>query len=418
MSDTTLPHVFGSAAGGRLRLHVGHLPHLAFFLIVAGSAARMVEIDNPRCLWMLSLTGVLALGYGGGLVFWEQLGRWRTAWLGALLLVWLLLVHTAPASLATAFSWCAVPLACVAAGTLGRRASIAAVAVITGLLVAIHVRNAGAFQPDLVLAPIAAVWATLALYRVQQDDAAARQVLIDELRETRADLALREHEAGTSAERARIAREIHDTLAQELAGSRLLLQAAEREWWRDPAKALARVHAVTESLGENLVETRRIIDDLTPPALDTQGLDAALRELCVRAQRSGTAHGVVFRTDAGLGSAPEAPETASTLLRVAQGALANVRDHACAANVVVTLDRLDGLVTLQICDDGIGFAPDRTTSAPGRGFGLAAIRDRLRAYGGTVLVDSAPGRGTTLTATLPLTPAGVPAHPRLVPVAG
>jgi signal transduction histidine kinase len=420
--------VLQSAADARFTSPVRHLPHLAFFLIVGSSAARMLTLDNPLCWYIVSLSALLALCYVGGLVYWQRLGRRRPAWLGLLLLLWLMLVFVAPPNLTPAYAWCAVPLACIALGTMGRRSSIVAAAGITALLGLVLGQRAGWSEPDLVVAPIAAVWATLGFYRVQQRAVAARERLIDELRDTRAELALRQREAGMSAERARIARDIHDTLAQELAGSRMLLQAAERDQHTNAQEAWARIHAVVESLGESLVETRRIIDDLTPPALDSHGLEAALEDLCLRARRSGTAYRITFRgsTDlgfiaAGTALTPDTPELAATLLRVAQGALANVRDHACATNVTVTLGRLDGLVTLEVRDDGVGFDPDRIASAPGRGFGLAAIRERLRAYGGTVTVDSVPGRGTTLSAALPLRPAGrgtAAGHPPLTSVAG
>ena len=426
MSDAAMLTMSEPATDTRFRLSARHLPHLAFFLIVGSSAVRMITLNSPLCGYLLSISALLALCYAGGLVCWHRLGRWRPAWLGVLVVLWLLLVYVAPASLAAAFSWCAVPLACIALETLGRRAAAITATAITGFLALALGRQAGWSEPDLVIAPIAAALATIALYRVRQRDSAARQRLVDELRDTRAELALRQREAGMNAERARIARDIHDTLAQELAGSRMLLQAAERDWRNSPQQAMARVHAVTESLGESLVETRRIIDDLTPSALDGHGLEAALRALCLRAQRSG--YRVDFRADATHGSvtsetpsATEPPEIAAALLRVAQGALANVRDHARAANVTVTLARQDGLVTLEVRDDGVGFAPDRTATAAGRGFGLAAIRERLRACGGTLTVDSGPGRGTTLTAALPLLLAGthpLDQRPPLAAVAG
>lgn len=96
--------------------------------------------------------------------------------------------------------------------------------------------------------------------RAQQRDATARRRLVEELRDSRAELALRQREDGIRAERARIAREIHDTLAQELSGSRMLLQAAERDRRRSPETAWAGVRTIADALGDNLAETRRILD--------------------------------------------------------------------------------------------------------------------------------------------------------------
>ncbi|MER5227387.1 histidine kinase [Streptomyces flaveus] len=230
---------------------------------------------------------------------------------------------------------------------------------------------------------------------------------------TRMGMARQQREAGRLAERARIARDLHDTLAQELAGNRMLLQAAERDWDRRPEAARKQVRAVTETLGASLADTRSIIRDLTPPALVQGDLAAALRELCARKGSGDGMPRVAFGTLGEFRSVP--PDRAAELLRVAQGLLANACEHARAAHVWVTLDRRDaGAVTVEVWDNGVGFdaaSPGRGASVDGRGFGLAAGRERLAAYGGTLTVDSAPGRGTRMRATLPVeTP--VPASTR------
>ncbi|MFI9580577.1 sensor histidine kinase [Streptomyces sp. NPDC052236] len=265
---------------------------------------------------------------------------------------------------------------------LGQRAAVGAVAVITVLLAVALVRQTGRLDLEQVTPPAAAVWATVALHRSQQQ---------------------LQREAGRLAERARIARDLHDTLAQELAGSRMLLQSAERDWDRRPEAARAQVRAVVEALGTNLAETRSIIGDLTPPALRQDDLETALRVLCARTQAAVGAPCVTFRTRGG--PVPVSTDRAAALLRVAQGLLANVRDHARAGKVLVTLARrADGTIALEVRDDGVGFAPGASgaPSAPGRGFGLAAGRDRLGVYGGTLAVRSAPGRGTRALATVPV----------------
>jgi signal transduction histidine kinase len=364
--------------------------HLAFFVLVLSTAARMLTLDNAMCKYLLTLTALLAAGYA--------VSARRSVWLLPTLAVWATLLLISPSDLATAFAWSAVPLACLALEVLGPRRAVIAAAVVSVLVGLVLIRHAGRFSPDLVVAPVAAVWATLGLYRVQQRDLAARQRLVEELHRTRAELARQQHEAGMTAERARIARDLHDTLAQELAGGRMLLQAADRDWYRDPEQSHARVRAVLDTLGDNILTTRRIIADLTPPDLDDQDLPAALRALCARAEQAGPAR-VRFHADGTV----DDPEPAAALLRVAQGALANVRDHAYAGTVDVILDHLDGAARLTVRDDGVGFTPDRPSAAPGRGFGLAAMRARLREYGGTVTISSGPGRGTTVVATLPLT---------------
>lgn len=383
----------------------GHLPHAAFFLIVGSSAVRMGYLGGRLCPYVIALSLLLAAAYAAGLVRWGRLGRWRGAWLGALLLLWLALMMVAPAPVRPAFAWCAVPLACLAVRALAFPAYLGVLAGITATLAAAAARPGG-FEPDAAIAPIAGVWAAAALCRGQVRDIELRQRLIDQLRSTRGELAGQQRAAGILAERNRLAREIHDTLAQELAASRTLLQAAERDWPAHPDRARARVRTVTEALGDNLVEVRRMIVDLSPPELDDHDLPGALVALCAREQRCGTADEVCFRS---LGEPrPLPPELTAALLRVAQGALANIRDHAGAHQVTVTLRVHEDEVTLQVRDDGAGFTPGRPGAAPARGFGLPSMRQRLQAYGGALSVASTPGRGTVLTGRLPLQPAGAP----------
>jgi signal transduction histidine kinase len=332
--------------------------------------------------------------------------RIRPVWLGLLLGLWGWLSWVLPAGLAFGYTWLAVPLAVLALRMFGDRAAIAAVGVITALLVVCFVRIAGGLDVELVAPPVTAIWITVVLYRGQQR-------LVHELDRTREELARQQREAGRLAERARIARDLHDTLAQELAGNRMLLQAAERDWDRRPEAARKQVRAVAEALGASLVDTRSIIRDLTPPALVQGDLAAALRELCARKGSGDGMPRVAFGTLGEFRSVP--PDRAAELLRVAQGLLANACEHARAAHVWVTLDRRDAdAVTVEVWDNGVGFdaaSPGRGASVDGRGFGLAAGRERLAAYGGTLTVDSAPGRGTRMRATLPVeTP--VPASTR------
>jgi signal transduction histidine kinase len=161
------------------------------------------------------------------------------------------------------------------------------VAVITFVLVDALVQSTGRFDPEGVLVPVAAVWETVALYRGQQRDAAIRQRLVEELRDTRDTLARQQRQAGAMAEHTRIARDLHDTLARELAGSLMLLQAAERDGDARPEVTRTRVRAVADGLGSNLAETRRMIRDLTPPTVAEAGLEGALRLPCDRSRQEG-----------------------------------------------------------------------------------------------------------------------------------
>lgn len=400
-----------TARGSRHTLE--HVSHLSLFLVVGAGFVRLALIDVPLCWYIVSLSGALALVYAGGLTWWNRLGVFgRRAWVPVLILLWTWLTFLTPAPLTTAYVWCAVPLACAALRVLGRRAAVVTVAVITVVLVGSLVRSTGRFDPEVALVPVAAVWATVALYRTQQRDAVVRQRLVEELRDTRDTLAKQQRQAGVLAERTRIARDLHDTLAQELAGSVMLLQVAERDWDERPDVARTRVRAVADGLGANLTETRRMIRDLTPAAVAEAGLEDALRLLCARSRTEGAGARVQFRA-VGAYQPVLDEHTATTLFRVAQSTLANVREHARAASVLVTYRRHRDRVELEVSDDGLGFDPAAAFAAGARadrGFGLPAARARLRECGGDLDVSSVPGRGTRVRAT-------VSAPPRIQPVA-
>jgi signal transduction histidine kinase len=370
------------------------LPDLLFLTVVVGGVVRLVDLNSALCWKLVPLITLLAAGYVGGLALWDRLGRRvRPLWLGALMTLWCWISWEMPTPAASAYAWLALPLAILALRMFTGRTAVAGVGVITVLLVLQIARTFGTLHPDLVVPPAAALWVTVALYHAQQR-------LLGELRHTRAELARGQREAGRLAERARIARDLHDTLAQELAGSRMLLQAADRDFDRRPDLARTQVRAVVDALGTNLAETRTIISDLTPPALEHDDLSTALRTLCAR--DTATPSRVVFRTEGEPGELPR--DRAAALLRVAQGLLANACEHARARHVWVTLySRDDSTVTVEVRDDGVGFDTTATTAKPcDRGLGLSAGRERLDALGGSLTVRSTPGRGTLARASLPV----------------
>jgi signal transduction histidine kinase len=233
-----------------------------------------------------------------------------------------------------------------------------------------------------------------------------------------AQLLTQAREAGAGDERQRMAREIHDTLAQGLTGIITQLEAAqqtgseaERERRIDNAKHLAR---------DSLAEARRSVQALRPQALEGSKLPDALADEVTRwTATSGVAAEVRTTGD------PRAmhPEVEVTLLRIAQEALANVAKHAAASHAWVTLSYMEDVVTLDVRDDGIGFGPPGDTSpvgggsAPGGGargggadggFGLIAMRQRINRLAGQLEIESEPGAGTAVSASLPAIPLGPP----------
>ncbi|WP_412541779.1 sensor histidine kinase [Longispora sp. K20-0274] len=387
--------------------------HAGFYLLLAASASRYVARHGltGEAPLVLGLAGALAIGYSVW-VLWP-----RTPWFAGMLAGWLVLVLLAPS-----FAWCAVPLLFVALGQLSTRAAVPVAAGLTAAVVLAQLRLADRFDPSLVLAPVAvATIATAAYLRLARTSEA---------------LAVSERRAGVLDERQRLAREIHDTLAQGLSSMNLLLQAADRDWATAPDTARDHVRRASAVARENLVEARRVVADLAPAALHEQSLVAALRQLCATGWTgaagglsearaaggsigSGTPDGPAeARAASGPPGARSGPATACelttegepyplggdvdvALFRVAQGALANVAEHARATRVAVTLTYLPDCVTLDVRDDGIGFDPGAVRPTAGRGYGLDGIRRRVALLGGTVEVESTPGAGTALAVTVP-----------------
>jgi signal transduction histidine kinase len=220
-------------------------------------------------------------------------------------------------------------------------------------------------------------------------------------------------EAGVFDERQRMAREIHDTMAQGLIGIITQLQAAEHTA-DDPVEWGAHFAAATRLARESLSEARRSVNALRPEPLETGRLGEALADV---ARRWSELHGVgaAVVTTGTVRPMPAGAEVA--LLRMAQEALANVARHAAATEVRVTLSYLEHEVALDVRDDGRGFDPSLAASGeagPPRdagtgGFGLVAMRQRIEALSGTVQVESEPGAGTGISARVPAGRAEAPA---------
>ncbi|MFE0469998.1 sensor histidine kinase [Streptomyces sp. NPDC058947] len=318
------------------------------------------------------------------------------AWLALVVVVWMVLVVLAPS-----YSWCAVPLFYTGLRTLPTRAALVLVAVLTAFVVVAQLRLAGRVDPNQLLAPPAVAAIATAVFLRTRRQAARQRSLIDDLLRTRRELAASERRAGTLTERQRLSMEIHDTLAQGLSSQRMLLQAAERVWESEPGKARAHVRSAASVAEHNLAEARRFVHDLAPADLTRGSLDAALHALAAR--ESGDHLSVRVNVDTGA-RAPLLPDRVqSALLRVAQGALANVREHAGATTAVLTLTVLEDQVVLDVTDDGRGFDPAAAAVPAGtRGHGLPAMRARLGQLGGTLTVESTRREGTVLSAVVPL----------------
>jgi signal transduction histidine kinase len=217
----------------------------------------------------------------------------------------------------------------------------------------------------------------------------------DELQEQLLDQA---HETGIAQERRRMAREIHDTLAQGLAGIITQLQAAQAAG----AGGTGHLETAIELARDSLTEARRSVQALAPEPLIRARLPDAVRDVADRwSQRTGIPVAVTTTGDARM----VRPEIEVALLRTAQEALANVAKHAHASRVGLTLSYMEDLVTLDVRDDGVGFvcpaagAPS-AVRADG-GFGLTAMRQRVEGVAGVLQIESEPEAGTAVSASIP-----------------
>ncbi|MFE0131858.1 sensor histidine kinase [Streptomyces sp. NPDC059037] len=372
--------------------------------LLALPAVRAVADGAPRAGAVVG--AVLAMGavYAAGTLS-PAVARSRRAaavWLAALGVCWVVLLALSPDGL-----WAAFPLYFLQLHLLPVRWALPAVALTAAAAIAgylLHSSPASPVSPGIFIGPplgAAVAVATVLGYQALYRESERRRELIDELMATRAELAAAERTAGTLAERERLAREIHDTLAQGLSSIQLLLRAAGRVL---PAGSPAAPHIeqARTAAQDNLAEARRFVRALSPPDLEHGSLAAALERL------STSSHGtkVQFTVSGTPTELPTPYEVA--LLRTAQSAIANTVRHAEADRAEITLSFMDTSVSLDVVDDGRGFDPASAPRGDG-GFGLPAMRSRARSLGGTLSVESAPGQGTAVAVTLPLPAPASPA---------
>lgn len=394
MSHTALTPVF---VGLRTSLHA------LFVALVALVVVRALLDGNPHTVVVISLAALLLATYGFG----GALARRATAtganarststylWALVLTLEWCSLVW-----LSQDAAYLVFPLFFLYLHLLPRGWRTFAVLGSTALaIVALGLHSGwsiGGIVGPLVGAGVAIV---IGLgYKSLATEAAERELLVKQLLETRDQLARTERESGVLAERARLAREIHDTVAQALSSIQLLLHAAERA---DPdAAGLEHVRLARETAATNLADTRNFIRELAPAALVEQGIGAALRRLADTQWQSPERNVRVRVADAI--DLPMPVQTA--LLRIAQGAMANVVQHSEATQATISIERDRSHVRLAIADNGRGFDPAVVEDASAHGFsdsfGLTATRERVEQLDGTLTVESQPGAGTTVIVDL------------------
>jgi signal transduction histidine kinase len=202
-------------------------------------------------------------------------------------------------------------------------------------------------------------------------------------------------EATLSEERARIARELHDAMSQNLFSLQLTAASAADAVATDPAATAEHVRTISQLTRDIQAELRALVVDLRPPQLEVEGLVGVLRKhvgLLSRAHRVPITADLDALDDIG-------PRTEQALLRIAQEALHNALRHAKADRVSLRLAGRRGGVELVITDDGVGFDPD-DRALRASSLGIVSMRHRARSVGGRLVIDAAPGRGTSVRVTV------------------
>jgi signal transduction histidine kinase len=219
-----------------------------------------------------------------------------------------------------------------------------------------------------------------------------RQRLIDELTRSRANLMRVEREAGRLNERQRLARDIHDTLAQHFTSIIMHLAAAKHSNF---GTVQTQVQQAEEAAREGLDEIRRIVWDMQPEQIEKASLVEAVEELAARwsAENSVQVKMKVTGTPRSLTSSAE-----TALLRISQEAMHNINKHAQAKKVNITFSYMEDLFVMDIADDGLGFEPSKIKN----GFGMKTMRDRIEELSGTLTIESEQGIGTAIAVSIPI----------------
>lgn len=394
-------------------MRIAGFPLLALALIL-----YRLTMDPP--LSSLLITSAVAVGVGGWIAWWTSLHpQWASR--HGLMAVYLAgffafdVVLTARSGWFAFFTWVGYVHCMEYLPGRWRYVGISMFAVLMGVA-----QSGGFHDPTpslvgtyLVLALVngALVVAFSRLAAMSEDQNQMRKQMIEELAQTNHQLekALTENselqrrvvdqarEAGVLAERQRMAREIHDTLAQSLAGIITQLAAAGQD--SASKEAVRRIGTAQRLAREALAEARRSVRAVQPLALRNARLPEAVANVAATWSADSGVDAEVTTTGT---TRTLRPEVEVTLLRITQEALSNVAKHASAERAWVTLSYMDGEVSLDIRDDGKGFtAAAAAVTGPGDGFGLTAMRTRVSELSGEFEVESEPGSGTAVSARVP-----------------
>ena len=410
---TALPATPGGVVLRVLRVSL----HVGFALLLGVGVIRVLVTDTSASTRLASilLAGVLAAIYLWGTTWENRFARGLTSdpnrfsrsWLLIVVVLWLALMALHPD-----FSWLAFPLFFLQMHLLRTRTALFAIIGLTQVVIGAQWAHAGSVTVAGILGPVFGATFSVVMgfaYQALYTEGVNQRRALDELRRTRAALAGEQHRAGVLAERERLARDIHDTLAQGFSSIVLVSRSARAALDAgDTELAGQRLETVATTASDNLGEARDFVRGLSAGTAEAAAgaLAGRFARLCASTERTAQASGdeleCRFRED---GEAQAlSPDVAGALLRAAQSCLANVLAHARASRAILSLGYLAGEVTLDVYDDGVGFDPDTLPAAPrndGTGFGLSGLKARIGALNGTVEVESAPGEGTVVAVRIP-----------------
>lgn len=243
-----------------------------------------------------------------------------------------------------------------------------------------------------VLGYVLGVGIGLMVHRLVTDSRTRTAKLAEELADTQQRLAEAYQRQGADAERQRLAREIHDTLAQGFASIVVLAEAARANLDTATDRVAHQLSSIEQTARDNLAEARVLVGSAPADGVAAGSIAQTLRRTLDRfADSTG------LTVDAELAELQCEQPVRVALLRCTQESLANVRKHAGASTVGVVLSQRPGGIDLEITDDGRGFVV-----AQANGFGLDGMRRRLAEFGGELVVTSAPGEGTRILVTIPV----------------
>ena len=375
--------------------------------VVVSTWLMLLDDDRKAPVWVaLLLTGILLLWHWGGLKLayrrsdvLDNQAIFRFIVIIGVIILWFALVTMSPAYYFTLFG-----LFGQVFGHLSLRDGVIAVLILTGSIIYEQLADAGAtvsltnptiwaFLFTALGAIILGVWITAII-----GQSTRRRQLIEQLEATQAELAAAERRAGILEERQRLARDIHDTLAQGFTSIVMHLEAADQALPDDLDTLQKHLDRARGTARTSLEQARRVVHALRPQSLDQRSLPDAIERTAVRWQEET---GIPLTTTTTGDPIPLHPDIEVTLLRATQEALANIRKHAQATAVQLTLSYIDDVVVLDVQDNGVAFAGAAASPLSG-GYGLQAMRERVEQCGGSVTLESEPGEGTTVVVSIPI----------------